>query len=93
MYSCYEPILNIWVAQSGGVTNFGFFWSQFSRFSYHCVRVCVWVYAFLTLVSSYITGCIYHKGTKKISIGVADDCLGLCNGMWCVYMLNLCKAN
>ena len=57
------------------------------------IWVFVTVYAFGDVSCfSHKLGFFPHKGTEEIAIGVEDDCVGLCNGLWCLHMLNLPKA-
>ena len=40
-----------------------------------------------------ITGCFSYKNFEEVYIGVEGDRVGLCNGLWDVYMLYLFKAD
>jgi len=65
----------------------------FIRTNYPCCFYNLVFNLCFALPNSWSAGYIFNKGAKEISIGAADDCRAVCNGLWCLYLLTLFKAS
>lgn len=40
-----------------------------------------------------VTGCFACEGFEEFYVGLEVDCVGFCDGLWCVYMFYLFEAD